>query len=104
MSESDGAKLLLVYDVLPEHMDAYFRFFIGRYIPVMQTMGMEVSEAWQTAYGNAPNRMVGFVSPSRQRVVDLVQDTTWSKLNQELGNFVVNFSYKVISFQPGFQF
>lgn len=104
MNEIDGAKLLLNYDVLPDQADDYFRFFIGRYIPVMQTLGMEVSEAWQTAYGNAPDRMIGFISPNRQQVMDLVQDSGWSNLNQELTKYVANFTFKVIPYQQGFQF
>jgi hypothetical protein len=104
MNANIGAKLLLKYDVIPDTIDAYFRFFVGRYIPVMQAMGLEVSEAWQTAYGNEPNRLIGFVSSNEDKVLGLLNDNTWLDLNDELEKFVTNFSYKIIRYQEGFQF
>lgn len=104
MTEHTGAKLLLKYDVLSNDMDAYFRFFVGRYIPTMQTMGLDVSEAWQTAYGDEPDRLIGFVSASEDRVLGLLEDDAWLELNEELEKHVENLSYKIIRYQPGFQF
>jgi hypothetical protein len=104
MNDTEGAKLLLSYDVQPGQMEEYFRFFVGRYIPLMQTLGLEVSEAWQTAYGKAPNRLIAFIAPSQERVLGVIQDEAWNELNDELENFVFNFEYKVIPLKQGFQF
>ena len=54
-------KLLLSYDVKPDQLQEYYQFVLGRYIPQVQAMGLEVSEAWHTGYGNWPNRLIGFV-------------------------------------------
>lgn len=100
-----GAKLLLSYDInMEDDTNAYFRFFLGRYIPVMQALGMEVSEAWHTAYGDYPNRLVGFVTRDMRQALALPQNENWLQLNQELMTFVTNFSYKIIPYQEGFQF
>ena len=105
MNESPvGAKLLLSYDINTDNTDAYFRFFLGRYIPVMQALGLEVSEAWHTAYGNYPNRLVGFVTRDMQRALALLPNENWIHLNQELLTYVTNFSYKIIPYREGFQF
>jgi len=98
-----GAKLLLSYDVPAESLHTYFRFFLGRYLPIMQSMGFEVSEAWQTAYGNFPNRLVGFITPDQERMLALPENDKWLKLNDELEELVINFSYKVIPYHEGFQ-
>lgn len=99
-----GGKLLLIYDVNTENTNAYFRFFLGRYIPIMQTLGLEMSEAWLTAYGNFPNRLVGFVGRDIEQVLKLSQNQTWHELNQELEHFVTNFEYKIVKYREGFQF
>lgn len=105
MSEpSEPYKLLLAYDVRQEHMQEYYRFMLGRYVPVMQAMGLEMSEAWHTAYGDFPDRLVGFVARDRQTVDELLANDSWHSLNQELRRFVTNFDYKLIPYREGFQF
>lgn len=99
-----GGKLLLIYDVDTDDTNAYFRFFLGKYIPIMQTLGLEMSEAWLTAYGDFPNRLVGFIGRDIEQLLKLPQNSTWHDLNQELGHFVTSFEYKIIKYREGFQF
>jgi hypothetical protein len=98
-----GLKLLLSYEVNPESLQEYYQFVMGRYIPAMQSMGLQMSEAWHTAYGEAPNRLVGFVCNERQTMMALLENETWQSLNQQLEKYVSDFSYKVISYRGGFQ-
>ncbi len=105
MRESPGgAKLLLIYDVDISEPNPYFRFFLGRYIPTMQSLGLEISEAWHTAYGPFPNRLIGFVSADRERVLALPDLPAWQALNEELKALVGNFRYKIVPYREGFQF
>ncbi len=99
----EGGKLLLSFDVIPEQMERYFRFFVGRYIPTMQAIGLEVSEAWHTAYGEGPDRLIGFICPELERALALPENENWLSLNEELDQFVVNFDYKIIRYKEGFQ-
>lgn len=101
--ESQGIKLLLSYDMRPEAGQEYYQFVLGRYIPLMQQMGLQMSEAWSTQYGNGPDRMVGFVAPNEKVVFDLLEGETWRALNDQLFEYVSNFSYKVIPYREGFQ-
>lgn len=98
-----GVKLLLSYEVKPESLQDYYQFVMERYIPAMQAMGLQMSEAWHTAYGDAPNRLIGFVCSERQTVTDLLENETWYTLNEQLERFVTDFSYKVIPYRGGFQ-
>lgn len=99
-----GIKLLLSYDIETENIDQYYQFVLGQYIPAMQMMGLEMSEAWHTAYGNYPQRLVGFVARDRQTVDDLLYGELWPELNDQLRQFVGDLNYKVVSYQEGFQF
>jgi hypothetical protein len=99
-----GLKLLLSYNIETEEMDQYYQFVLGQYIPAMQMMGLEMSEAWHTAYGNYPQRLVGFVARDRQTMADLLDSEVWPDLNDKLQEYVGDFRYKVITYQEGFQF
>lgn len=101
---SDGRKLLLSYNIRPNEGTAYYEFVLGRYIPALQALGLEVSEAWHTAYGNYPNRLIGFVSHDAATMKDVLSNENWDALNEQLGEYVTDFSYKVIPYQLGFQF
>ena len=98
-----GLKLLLSYEVLPESLQEYRLFIMRRYIPTMQEMGFQMSEAWHTAYGEAPNRLIGFVCRDEMTMDALLENTTWQDLNEQLEKYVIDFSYKVVPYRGAFQ-
>ncbi|MCB9430700.1 MAG: hypothetical protein H6668_01840 [Ardenticatenaceae bacterium] len=98
-----GYKLLLTYDVNTDDLQEYYQFVMGRYLPAMRSLGMEMSEAWHTAYGDAPNRRIGFICSERDTVDDLMENETWQSLNDHLQRYVTDFSYKVVRYRGGFQ-
>lgn len=105
MSDSTQAfKLLLTYDIRPEHSQAYFRFMLGRYVPAMAELGLEMSDAWHTAYGNHPHRLIGFVAEDEETMRKLLNAEIWAALNQELQHFVTDFRYRVTHYRHGFQY
>lgn len=105
MKESEtGYKLLLTYDVGADQLQEYYRFVLGRYVPIMQAMGLEMSDAWHTAYGDFPNRLIGFVSRDKETLQAILGNESWLSLNDELKQYVTDFNYKVIRYRQGFQF
>jgi hypothetical protein len=104
MSENTGGvKLLLSYDVKADDVQAYYQFVLGQYIPTVRSLGLEMSEAWHTAYGEWPNRLVGFIAHDAQTMNRVLADETWDSLNEQLRQYVTNFRYKVIPYREGFQ-
>ena len=104
MSEpTSGLKLLLSYDVSADRINEYRQFVMQQYIPFMQEKGFQISEAWPTAYGDAPIRLVGFVCQTRKALDNLRSDPDWEALNDELQGFADNFSYKVVPYRRVFQ-
>lgn len=104
MAESTAMKLLLSYDVKPEHAQEYYQFVMGRYIPVMQALGVQMKDAWLTGYGSFPNRLIEFVSRDEETMRALLTNETWTSLNDHLQKYVTDFSYKVVPYREGFQF
>jgi hypothetical protein len=99
-----GLKLLLEYDVKAENLQEYYQFVMGSYIPTMQAMGLQMSEAWHTAYGKGPSRLVGFVCESEDTMTELLQSEKWIDINDQLEQFVTDFRFKVVPYRGGFQF
>jgi hypothetical protein len=96
-------KLMLTYEVSEEHMQDYYRFMLGRYVPMIQGLGLEMSDAWHTAYGDRPNRLVAFVARDRSVIDKVLASSAWEALTEELGRFVTSFEYKVVPYREGFQ-
>jgi hypothetical protein len=101
--EAIGLKLLLSYQLETRATQEYYQFVMGHYIPAMQAMGLQMSEAWHTAYGDMPNRLVGFVCRDWHTMEGVLTNESWWGLNQQLEEFVSDFSYKVIPYRGGFQ-
>ncbi|MCA9970382.1 MAG: hypothetical protein KC425_09205 [Anaerolineales bacterium] len=98
-----GYKVLLSYDVREETLQDYYQYVMGRYVPTMQSLGFQMSEAWHTAYGRAPNRLLGFVCEDRQTIDNLLDSEQWREINDRLESYVNDFSYKIIPYRGGFQ-
>ncbi len=103
-SNTGGLKLLLSYNIKPEAGQAYYEFVLGRYVPHMQSVGLEMSEAWHTAFGDYPNRLIGFVSADYDTMMALLDSDLWYELNDQLLKFVTELDFKVIPYQLGFQY
>lgn len=96
-------KLLLTYNMLDESIQEYYQFVLGRYIPVMRSLGWEMIEAWATSYGNGPDRTVAFVSRHDEDWQDLFENETWHALNHQLLKYITDFNFKVVPFRQTFQ-
>lgn len=96
-------KLLLSYAVDPAKVRDYYDFVMKRYLPVMHSLGLEMIEAWATAYGDYPDRLIGLVARDQETINNLFESEMWPTLNDELGEFVSDFSYKVVAYREGFQ-
>lgn len=100
----NGLKLVLTYNIDPDEAQAYYQYVLGQYIPTMQGMGLEVTEAWHTAYGDYPNRLIVFVSRDKETLRQVLDGDSWDELNEQLFEYVTDFEYKVIPYKVGFQF
>lgn len=101
--EPIGYKLLISYDVRPEAINEYRQFVLGRYIPFLGSMGLQISQAWHTAYGNAPNRLLEFVCRELDTVANLLEDESWETFNDQLQEYVMGLNFKVVPYKDRFQ-
>ena len=97
-------KMLISYDVVPELQQAYYEFVLGEMIPSAQSMGLVLSEAWHTAYGDYPIRLNGFVAKDRAMLDRVLASPEWCQLEEKLKRFVTGNKSKIVPYREGFHF
>ena len=98
-----AVKLLMTWDILPGREQEYFEFVVRDFIPGVQRMGMEPSDAWYTMYGSQPQILAAMQMPSVGSVEKILNSSEWGELTQRLLDYVENFQLKVVQARSGFQ-
>lgn len=93
----------MTWDINPEHEQDYFEFVIREFIPGVQRLGCELSDAWATVYGDQPQIMVSAVVSSLNRARQIISCREWTDLNLKLQEYVHNYTHKIIHARNGFQ-
>lgn len=98
-----AVKLLMTWDILPGQEQEYFEFVVRDFMPGIQRMGMEPSDAWFTMYGNQPQILAAVQMSSINSLQRAMNSSAWEELTQRLMDYVENFDYKVVQARSGFQ-
>lgn len=98
-----AVKLLMTWNILPGHEQDYFEFVVRDFIPGVQKMGLELSDAWYTAYGNRPQILAAGQMPSIQAMKRLINSREWKELNARLLDLVDSYQFKIVPAHGGFQ-
>jgi hypothetical protein len=96
-------KLLLTWDILPGREQEYFEFVVREFIPAIQKLGLEPTDAWFTVYGNQPQIMAAIQGTSLANVKRLLKSSEWDSLTRQLLDYVEDFHYKIVEARQGFQ-
>ncbi len=97
-------KLIMSWDIAPEKEQEYFEFVVREFIPGLQRLGFELSDAWATVYGSQPQIMVGATVATKAKADEILASPDWKTLNDQLQEFVRNYLIKVVEARSGFQF
>ena len=98
------AKLIMTWDIIPEREREYFEFVIREFLPGVQKMGLELTDAWATVYGEQPQIQVGAISDDVNEVNQVLSSEEWEDLKDKLMEFVINYQQKIVNLRKGFQF
>jgi hypothetical protein len=99
-----AVKLILTWDITPDKEQEYFEFVIREFIPGVQRLGFDLTDAWATVYGQRPQIQVDARVPSLTKAQQITHSPEWSKLHEQLMDFVQNYSMKIVQAKGGFQF
>ena len=101
---SGYTKIIMTYDIVPETQETYYQFMLGELVPAVQNLGLGMAEAWHTAVGNYPIRLVAFVGETRESVDKVIESEQWEELETRLRQYVTNYKRRVVPFRNRFQF
>jgi hypothetical protein len=96
-------KLLMTWDILPGREEDYFEFHIRKFVPALEGLGVALSEAWLTVYGEQPRLLAEAKLDNLNSARELLHSSAWGDLGEEMGDMVENFEYKVVPARTGFQ-
>ncbi len=97
-------KMIWSYDVIPASQENHYQFLLGEMVPALQEMGVYMTEAWHTAYGEYPIRMLSFVTQDLDTLSDMLESQRWHDLEGRFQSYIRNFSRKIVAYRQGFQF
>lgn len=103
-TEREPVKLLLTYDPIPERREDYFNYVLGEFVPALEHLGLTMSEAWHTAYGEYPLRLTGFVASDRATLEGILASTAFRELEVRLMDYVCNYRRRIVPLGRRFQF
>ena len=98
-----AVKLLMTWDILPGREQEYFEFVVRDWIPGIQRLGLEPSDAWFTMYGDQPQIMASIQSNDVAALQTVLDSTEWDELTHQLLDYVEDFKYKIVAARSGFQ-
>ena len=92
------------WDIAADHEQEYFEFVIGEWVPGVQRLGLQPTDAWATVYGAYPQIQVNMLADNESAARRILGSNDWTALENRLLAFVRNFSCKVVPAHNGFQF
>ena len=96
-------KLLMTWDMVPGREQEYFEFLVREFVPGLQRLGVQPTEAWYTTYGEGPQMLAGFVAENHEVMQEALETDDWESLKAKLFDYVTNFNSKVVRATGGFQ-
>lgn len=97
-------KLIMTWDIKPGKDPEYFEFVVREYAPGVKRLGLQVTQAWFTVYGEAPQIMMEGIADDLETMKAMVAGDEWQALHARLLEFVANYNQKIVRLLPRFQF
>lgn len=96
-------KLLLSWNILPGREQEYFEFVVREFIPGIQSLGLEPSDAWLTIYGEHPQILTGVKVSNLNSLNSILASQEWDSMLTKLLDYVDDLEVKTVKAKPGFQ-
>ncbi|MCY4410729.1 MAG: hypothetical protein OXC27_09705, partial [Caldilineaceae bacterium] len=97
-------KVLLSYDMREGHEEDCQRYVVQTLAPGLAQLGLRITDAWYTLWGEAPQILGGGVLEDREDASRILHSNEWQELIAGLEPFVENFKVRVVDANGRFQF
>jgi hypothetical protein len=99
-----AVKIIMTWDIVPGREQEYFEFVVREFVPGVQRLGFELTDAWMTAFGDQPQILVGANLPNMSKARQVMRSPDWKNLHSQLLDLVTHYKVKLVSARGGFQF
>ena len=93
----------MTWDIRPGKESEYFEFAVQEFVPQIQKLGIQPSEAWYTVWGKAPQILSGCVADDRATIEQALASDEWKTLMERMTTYVSNFEFKIVPASSHFQ-
>lgn len=97
-------KVIFTWNIRPGHEQDYFTYVLREYLPGLNKLGMEITDAWATVYGDQPQILLGAVVSSKEISQQILLSKKWTDLTEVLLDYVDDFDVKIAPHKGSFQF
>ena len=96
-------KLLITWDIKAGHESDYVEFLMREFGPAVNRIGLQMTDAWYTIYGEGPQVLVGAVTESLEQMQRVLTGKEWKALEDKLLTHVDNYRRRIVEVSGGFQ-
>ena len=96
-------KLLMSWDIQAGREQPYLEFVVREFAPGLMRMGLHLTEAWYTIYGNGSQVLIGGVTSDIDAMRKFLAGEDWHTFHKKLLGYVTNYKQKVVPAGGQFQ-
>jgi hypothetical protein len=96
-------KLIMKWNIKEGKEKDYLDFLTHDFTKTVMSMGIQPTDAWYAVWGRGPQVLAGGVTEELKTMEKALASDEWRELLAELQGLVVDFSYKVVEAEGGFQ-
>ena len=96
-------KLLMTWDIKPGHESDYVEFLMREFGPSVTRIGLDLTDARYTIFGEGPQVLAGAVTPSLEQMQRVLSSSEWKELETKLLTHVNNYRRRTVEATGGFQ-
>lgn len=97
-------RILMKYDIRASRQDAYYRYVLGEFVPLMQSLGLQMIFAWHVYGDGYPERQIEFVCDTKETLQAVLANRHFQQAEDTLKAYINNYERKIVRFKNRFQF
>ena len=89
-------RLVFSWNIKTDEEAAYFEFIVQEFAPKIMKMGIRLTEAWYTTYGEGPQIIMPGVVTDRDSLQTALDSDEWLELVEKLNGFVTDYRCRIL--------
>ena len=89
-------RLVFSWNIKTDEEAAYFEFIVQEFAPKIMKMGVRLTEAWYTTYGEGPQIIMPGVAADGESLQTALESTEWQELVEKLNGFVTDYKCRML--------